>query len=38
MMIEYYDLGDGIFDKVNNKEAIECVWNSVRDAKSDNIH
>ena len=29
---------DGIFDKISNKEAIECVWNSVRDAKSQNIH
>ncbi len=29
---------DGIFDKINNKEAIECVWNSVRDAKSHNVH
>mgnify|MGYP002079051593 FL=1 len=29
---------DGIFDKLSNKEAIECVWNSVRDVKSLNIH
>ena len=29
---------DGIFDKLSNKEAIECVWNSVRDVSSLNIH
>lgn len=29
---------DGIFDKISNKEAILCVWNSVNDAKSENIH
>ena len=29
---------DGIFDKLSNQEAIECVWNSVRDVKSANIH
>ena len=29
---------DGIFDKLSNKETIECVWNSVRDVKSLNIH
>jgi protein phosphatase 2C family protein 2/3 len=29
---------DGIYDKINNKEAIECVWNSVNDVKSANIH
>jgi protein phosphatase PTC2/3 len=29
---------DGIYDKINNKDAIECVWNSVRDVKSANIH
>jgi protein phosphatase PTC2/3 len=29
---------DGIFDKINNKEAIECVWNSVRDMRSANVH
>ncbi len=29
---------DGIYDKINNKEAIEGVWNSVRDARSANIH
>jgi protein phosphatase 2C family protein 2/3 len=22
---------DGIFDKINNREAIECIWNSVKD-------
>ena len=29
---------DGIFDKISNKEAIECVWNSVKDIKSANVH
>jgi protein phosphatase 2C family protein 2/3 len=29
---------DGIYDKINNKEAIECVWNSVRDQKCQNVH
>jgi protein phosphatase 2C family protein 2/3 len=33
-----YIIGDGIFDKINNKEAIDCVWNSVKDARSENIH
>ena len=31
-------LGDGIFDKISSKEGIECVWNSVRDAKQENVH
>jgi serine/threonine protein phosphatase PrpC len=25
---------DGIFDKMNNKDTIQCVWNSVKDNKS----
>jgi len=25
---------DGIFDKLSNQDAIQCVWNSVKDAKS----
>jgi protein phosphatase 2C family protein 2/3 len=29
---------DGIYDKISNKEAIECVWNSVRDVSSANVH
>ncbi|CDW84010.1 protein phosphatase 2c containing protein [Stylonychia lemnae] len=29
---------DGIFDKLSNQESIECVWNSVRDVKSQNVH
>jgi len=29
---------DGIYDKLSNKETIECVWNSVKDVRSQNIH
>ena len=33
---------DGIFDKLNNEETIECVWNSVADNKNlnfaNNVH
>ena len=29
---------DGIYDKIDNKEAIGCVWNSVKDVKSANVH
>ena len=33
---------DGIFDKLSNKDTIQCVWNSVRDNKSmgfaNNVH
>lgn len=29
---------DGIFDKLNNKEAIQCIWNSVRDDLALNVH
>jgi len=29
---------DGIFDKLNNKEAVQCVWDSVRDSLALNIH
>ena len=25
---------DGIYDKLSNKEIVQCVWNSVKDAKS----
>lgn len=28
---------DGIFDKLSNKETIQCVWNSVRDNKTMNF-
>jgi protein phosphatase PTC2/3 len=28
---------DGIFDKINNKEAIQCVWNSVKDNKKGRV-
>ena len=31
-------IGDGIYDKVQNKEVIECVWNSVKDCKTSNVH
>lgn len=33
---------DGVFDKLNNKDANQCVWNSVKDNKAlkfaNNIH
>ena len=29
---------DGIFDKLSNKEAIQCVWNSVKNEKAGGIH
>ncbi len=29
---------DGIFDKLSNQEAISCVWNSVKDGVSANVH
>jgi protein phosphatase 2C family protein 2/3 len=33
---------DGIFDKLSNKEAVQCVWNSVKDNKqmgfANNVH
>jgi protein phosphatase 2C family protein 2/3 len=25
---------DGIYDKINNKEFIQCVWNSYRDSRA----
>ena len=27
----YHHVGDGIFDKLSNEEAAECVWMSVKD-------
>jgi protein phosphatase 2C family protein 2/3 len=29
---------DGIFDKLNNKEAVQCIWDSIRDNLVLNIH
>jgi len=29
---------DGIFDKLSNKEAIQCCWNSTRDDLQENVH
>lgn len=29
---------DGIFDKLSNKEAIQCVWNSVKEDLALNVH
>lgn len=29
---------DGIYDKINNEEFVECVWNSVQDNKAKNVH
>ena len=29
---------DGIFDKLSNKEAIQCVWNSVKNELALNVH
>ena len=29
---------DGIYDKINNKEFIQCVWNSVSDGKKVDAH
>ena len=29
---------DGIFDKLSNKETLQCVWNSVKDAPASNVH
>ena len=29
---------DGIYDKINNKEFIKCVWNSVIDGKCETAH
>ena len=29
---------DGVFDKLTNKETVECVWETVEKRKKDNIH
>ena len=29
---------DGIYDKINNKEFIQCVWNSFHDGRGINVH
>lgn len=29
---------DGIFDKLSNKEVLQCVWSSVHDNLASNIH
>lgn len=29
---------DGIFDRLNNKDAIQCVWNTVREEKAQKVH
>ena len=29
---------DGIFDKLSNRESIQCVWNTVHDEAAPNIH
>lgn len=29
---------DGIFDKLSNKETVQCCWNSVRDGLASNVH
>ena len=29
---------DGIYDKINNKEFIKCVWNSLSDGKQNDTH
>jgi protein phosphatase 2C family protein 2/3 len=29
---------DGIFDKINNREFIKCVWNSLGDGRAPNAH
>lgn len=31
-------VGDGVYDKLTNKESIQCVWNSVRESLAPNIH
>lgn len=29
---------DGIFDKISNKETVECMWNSLRDERASDVH
>lgn len=29
---------DGIFDKLSNKEAVQCVWNSIRQERMEKVH
>jgi len=29
---------DGIFDKLSNKEVVQCAWNSVRQEKMEKVH
>lgn len=29
---------DGVYDKINNKDFIKCVWNSLKDSKAPNVH
>lgn len=29
---------DGIFDKISNRETVQCMWNSLRDEKAPDVH
>ena len=29
---------DGIYDKINNKEFIKCVWNAIHDSRQSDAH
>jgi hypothetical protein len=31
-------IGDGIFDKLSNREVVNCVWKTVLDQKANDIH
>lgn len=34
----YVKIGDGVFDKLSNKEVVQCVWNCLEDKEVNNIH